>query len=667
MPASSILVNGQQTRRPGVYGMLDTSGLASGGALARGVVALVGEFEQLEPNVATVAATANALKRLLPDRGPQLASLLFAPSRDSRVPAGAQQVVLVRVDCARDPVAQGALTLPDATAAPSVTLSARQWGAGGNRITVAKAAGTVASTHKLTIVGDGITEVHDNLGGVTAFTVRYTGAEATTMTLLVNPVADPRVLVAYTKTGLGAGAYVPDKMAFAGAIGFTLAGGVAPVGDTTFTIAGTATDGSTSEVVTIAAGGNTATSVKLWTAVTSITPANLPGGGATWGLAGPAFSLARASYGTLQRVVDRINAKSAAGFAATVVTTLNPVTFDVADLDSRAPATDVVAAAAGPKHDVYSIVTALERDSDLVEADRATGATQPPATLGTTNLAGGSDGGTPASSDWGNSLDVLRSQFVNAVWLDSDDAAVHEQLRLHLVHMWGLGRDERLGYVGLPASTTKTNVKSKLAALNCQYLAAVAQEVQVYDPTGLATWLDPKYAALLAAAMKAGTAVGVPLTWKYPNVLDVRQDSTWNPVDAGEELLAAGLLFLGRDHLGQRWERSLTTYLQADNPILTELTAMESCGESIKDLRRHLEQVIGSANADVSAASLAGLASARLDRQKSRQDLGLIRDWRNLSVEDLGDAYDVSYEVAPIEPVNFVRFTAHAVRIPTTV
>jgi len=262
---------------------------------------------------------------------------------------------------------------------------------------------------------------------------------------------------------------------------------------------------------------------------------------------------------------------------------------------------------------------------------------------------------------------VLRSQFVNAVWLDSDDAAVHEQLRLHLVHMWGLGRDERLGYVGLPPATSKTNVIAKLAALNCQFLAAAAQEVQAYDPTGLAAWLDPKYLALLAAAMKAGTAVGVPLTWKYPNVLDVRQDSTWNPVDDGEELLAAGLLFLGRDHLGQRWERSITTYLQADNPILTELTAMESCGESIKDLRRHLEQVIGSANADVSAASLAGLASARLDRQKSRQDLGLIRDWRNLSVEDLGDAYDVSYEVAPIEPVNFVRFTAHAVRIPTTV
>lgn len=668
MPASSIVFNGATVRRPGVYTQYDTSALAGAGAAERGVVAIVGAWERGQPNVPFICSSAAQLKRALPDSGPQLASLLFNPSKDSRITRGATRVVVLRPDCAGDAVGRAALTMLDADSAASLVIRALTWGAYGSRITIAKAAGTLASTHKITVELDGTTEVHDNMGGSKAFTARYTGAEATTMTLAVTPGSDPRVVVAFTKTGMVAGAYAPDKMAFDGPLSFALAGGVAPVGGSTFAIVGTATDGSTGETVTILEGAaGPVASAKSYTSVATVTPANLPAGPATYTISGKAFSLALASYPTVQRVVDRINSKSAKGFSATVVTTLNASTFGLANLDTF-PASDIVAAADGPKHDLYSIVTALNRDSSLIVAERSAAGVKPPATLSTTNLAGGSDGGVPVASDWEIALAALRTQFVQFVWVNSSDPAIHAKLAAHLTEMWGIGRDERQAFVGLVTDDTKTNVKSAIALLNSPYMTPLAQEIQVYDPDGVAVWLSPVYEALLATGMAAGrSAVGEPLTWKYPQVLAFRQDSTWSPDEDAEEMLAAGLMFLATDHLGARWERSITSYLQADNPILTEFSFVESVGASLKDLRRYLQALIGGNNADITAATLFGLASARLDRQKDPKDLALIRNWQTLAIEDLGDAYGLDYQVAPKEPVNFIQITAHVVRMPTTV
>lgn len=665
MAATSIIVNGVQTRRPGAYSVLDTTALAGAGAQARGVVAIVGSLELLDPLVPTRVASANALKRLLPDSGAQLASLLFTPSRDSRIPAGAQQLVLVRPDCTATPVARASLTVDTVGGLDSVVWSAASYGAQGNRTSVTLADGTVRGTRKVTVALDGASEVHDNIGGQIAFTVEYGEAEADDVTLLVQPDAvapSPTVCVAYSKLAVP-GAYSPDKMAFDGTIQFTLSA-PAPVGGVAFAILGLASDGATTETVTIAEAASTATSAKRWTSVTSITPTGLAG--RTYDLDGYAFQLVRTSYGTVQQVVDRINTKSAQGFTAAVTMTTGAATFSVADLDYF-PNTTCFGVAVGPLFDLYSLVLVVNRDSDLLTAAKATGAIEPPANHVAAYLTGGSDGGTPSATDWEDAFAALQDQFVNLVVPLSDDAAVHEKLRAHLVTMWGMGRDERQGYVGVPTGTAKSSVVSKIAALNSPYVQLVAQEIQVYAPDGTATWLSPTYLALLAAGMQAGRAVGEPLTWKYPNVLDFRQASDWTPAEDAEEMLSAGLMFLGRSHVGIRWERSLTTYLQADNPILTEMSAMESAGECCKDLRRYLELLVGGNNADVTARSIYNLGSARLTRQKDRNDLGLIRDWRNLSVEDLGDGYDISFEVAPIEPVNFLRITAHVVRIPTTV
>ncbi len=667
MPPSFVTVNGVQTYRPGAYTEPDYSALAGQNAAARGVLAIVGAWERCKPNVPTVCNTPGQLKALLPDSGAQLASLIFAPSKDSRTPAGARQVLVVRTDCAGTPVARASLAMPDAGAAASVTAYAADYGAYGNRITVAKSAGTTAGTHKITTVLDGTTTVHDNIGGLYGFKARYTGAYATTMTITVDPNADPRVTISYTKTLLDA-APVLTMMAFDGEITFTLVGGVSPAhpNETTFTIVGTSESGATSEVVEIPAGyAMPVTSVEHWTTVTSITPANLPGG-ATYTMAGNAFALNLATYPTIRKVVDRINAKSANGFSATINTTENPNTFSVADLDAQTPAADIIAAAAGPKHDIYSICKTVNRDSAVITMTRAAHADNPPDTLGTTNLAGGTDGGVPTATDWETALASLRTQRANHVWIDTDDASVAEKLHQHCVYMWGAGKDERAGYYGVAANTSKANILLAMAALNSEYVKLCAQEIQVYDPDGMAVWLAPKYQALLAASMRAGMTVGGSLTAHYPNVLDFRQDSSWTPDNDAESMLAGMLTFMTREGSLIKWERDLTTY-QGDNPILSEMSAMDSVGESCKDLRTYLQTVIGSATIDVTAATIAGMGTARLQRQKDPNDLRMNRGWRNYTVEDLGDSFLVDVEIAPIETVNFIKIRPHITRMPASV
>lgn len=661
MPASSITVNGQQTRRPGPYSQNDTSALAAGNAQSQGVIALVGSFERGIPKVPMVFETSQALKRALPDSGALLSTLLFNPAKDVNISGGAQKVIIVRAD----PATQGVANFINALGGAAIIAKSRDYGSYANRIAVKIEDGTTTG-HKVTTAFDGVTKVHDNIGGTKAFNVTYTGLEATTMVMTVDPTADPRILIAYTKTGLAGDAdYVPAMMVFDGRITFTLSV-AAPAGGSTFTITGLASDGSATETVSIAEDQTTAQSAKTWISVTKIAPANLVAE-STFGIAGNAFVINRESHRYLQQIVDLINGSSEQGFEASVVTTANASTFDVQDLDGLTDE-DITGDGNGPNADLWALVRAINRDSAVIVFERATGATAAPAHSSTaTYLRGGSNGTPSTEVDWPAALNALKGQFCNSVQVLTDDAARHELLRQHLDYMAGLGGDERNAYVGVPVDTSFADTKTKIAALNNRNMCLVAQEAQIYGPSGDTIWIPPYMLAIMAAAMQAGCPVGTPLTWKYLNVLDFRQASDWTPTDNAEEALEKGLMFLSRDNVGIKWERSITTYLQDDNPFYTEMSSNESINESAKDLRRYLNSEIGKAGEAGTAASIKGLADSRLDLQADPTALNLIKTWnrKSLSVEDLGDTFAVSYEVNGKEPVNFIIITQRLVRIPS--
>ena len=240
----------------------------------------------------------------------------------------------------------------------------------------------------------------------------------------------------------------------------------------------------------------------------------------------------------------------------------------------------------------------------------------------------------------------------------SDSSTIGQALIAHCTAA-ALAGYERNGWFGATSNKNLTAMFDDVTSqLNHRHVAAVGQDIRIVRPDGKSAWVGPKYLAVLCAGMQAGTPIATPLTWKRPSVLDVRGGWKLN-LDAAEAI-SKGVCTISRDNLGFRIERSVTTHLEDDNPIYSEVSANESANYSVRDLRAALIGQIGGAVYVGTAKRLESVVKTRLDKQV--QDQG-IKAWRNASVEDLGDTFRINYEVAAVEPLNFIQITASVVRI----
>jgi hypothetical protein len=368
------------------------------------------------------------------------------------------------------------------------------------------------------------------------------------------------------------------------------------------------------------------------------------------------------TYKTVQKVVDYINTKS--GCTAVAVVS-NPTTFQMTDMDYLSAVT-ILSVTTPFYANLYKFIAAVNGGSQYVVATRATAATREPAiTAGVVFLAGGSEG-TTTITQWQQAFTELKKRRVNIIVPLTQDSAVHALLLSHLVQCAGKLRSEANGYVGLGtivgAGETKANIKSQIQALNSRHVNAISQEVQRSDPdTGEATWYPPFIAAALAAGMQAGAPIGEPLTHKRPMVTDVRNDSSWSVIDDEEEMIDAGLQIMENiDGVGIRFVRSITTHLADDNVVFCESSANAACNEAIYRFRRQLELKVGKRGAVGSVTVLKGLANAELGNLIND---GIIVAYRSLQIEQVGDVFPVSVEIAPVLPINFIPITVHLVAV----
>lgn len=114
------------------------------------------------------------------------------------------------------------------------------------------------------------------------------------------------------------------------------------------------------------------------------------------------------------------------------------------------------------------------------------------------------------------------------------------------------------------------------------------------------------------------------------------------------------------DNVGIRWIRSITTHLADDNVVFTEMSANESANTAVFELRRQLELKIGQRGLAGSAAAIKGLANDVLGRLIDDE---IIVAYRALQVDQIGDVFPVSVEIAPVLPINFIPITVHLVAV----
>jgi len=143
--------------------------------------------------------------------------------------------------------------------------------------------------------------------------------------------------------------------------------------------------------------------------------------------------------------------------------------------------------------------------------------------------------------------------------------------------------------------------------------------------------------------------------------LSIGQDSTWNPTDDAEEMLAAGLCF-GEvvDGIGRRVVRGITTHLTSANIAYTEQSVVEAVSYSVYNYRSQMETVVG-------RKGFAGTVTAA--HGEAIGILGLLVGvalvaYRSLQTSLTLDVIAQAVEIAPVLPVNFVKSTVHLVAIP---
>lgn len=683
---SSILFAGKRRYRPGFYGAANVDNLGGAG-ISTGRVAIVGSFPALKQATPATFNSAQQAQAYFDDADVSLiARLAFSPTTDRRIPGGAAALTFVGVDNST----QATVTLEDAQiiAQDSLTIKSRLYGARGNRVqfTIAVNADN-ADAFDVTLKRGALTETATAVESGNLAEVYYSGDDLTRSTLDVGPEQWEWSWEIDEVFAAGGGAQSQQTTPSLirsdnAAVSVKLTDGAAgSTSDVTVTISGLNHLGAAANETFTASAGDTDfgsgsnafhLGTVLFSRIDSVLIATDDAAyDGTVTIQGTAFDIDTSDFATVKDIVDFIGQASAQGFNGAV---LLPKAGEVpASPDSSretlaggvdAQATVNVFNAAGAsankatvRADLFELAEVINA-SEIVTAERASAATQPPAPASGFLVGGGITAPSPSDDIWATAFRSLEASDVQIVVAFSDNIAHQQAAVTHAKNAAIAGR-ERQVWTGAAKSQTLTQIFNNVTSkLNSEYIAVVGQEVKVPNAQGRNVFVAPKYLAVMLAGMQAGSDVATPLTRKRPSVLDVR--GSWDADLDVDEAISKGIVTLESDALGYRVARSVTTYLTDDNPILSEVSSWESILTSIRDLRAGLEGKIGNPIFDRSRAVLDAAVKARLNEQVSN---GFIKAWQNVVVEDLGDTFRIGYEAAAIEPLNFIRATVNVVRI----
>lgn len=209
MAASTIFFNGRVISVPGSYSEVDASGLETVGLGASGIVAVLGTAIGGKPYTAVdVSDTKGNLQvASKPEQGRnyfrggdlrEAGGILFEPSADAAIDAGAQEVVFVKVN----PSTKSTRSFANGDG-ESLVLSSADWGYHTTQISAQIATGTTKGK-LITISFEELSEVFDNVGGDPVFSLVYlSSTPADGFTTLLAEVTATRLRTLFTRTQIG--------------------------------------------------------------------------------------------------------------------------------------------------------------------------------------------------------------------------------------------------------------------------------------------------------------------------------------------------------------------------------------------------------------------------------------------------------------------------------
>lgn len=307
--------------------------------------------------------------------------------------------------------------------------------------------------------------------------------------------------------------------------------------------------------------------------------------------------------------------------------------------------------------DLEALVDWVNGNSVLVTAQAVAGAKGlPQNTAAPIFLSGGGEGISKAS-DFLACLTLLQQVRANIVVCLSLDDGVNLAATHHCDYMTRIGKSERTCFVGLSdLAGTKPANKARMYQLAQEHNAAgttvCPNGLINYDTQGNLRTFLPQFFAAAAAGMRAGAAVGTPLTRKRMAVVGVTQDSSWDPIADADDLLAHGIFFASEvDNVGVRIERDVTSYTSTDNEVYSAGAIYFANCYAVYVYRLSLEAYIGRANFSGTLNQIIIGAKVILDQLVS---VGAIYGYQDPTGSIVRDAVYLDQTWNPAEEINFI-------------
>lgn len=339
----------------------------------------------------------------------------------------------------------------------------------------------------------------------------------------------------------------------------------------------------------------------------------------------------------------------------TYVSPSTVITGDELDLSSGL--TSIVAANFNFKTDLHRIAERAFNASKWVMAEKVSNEMPSLADGAFSNqpLIGGVIAASTAVSDVQAALDSILYKNVNIIVPATEDIEIHKLVRDHCKEAAEKAGLERNCWLGTEPNRTLDYVHNiYVKELNDRNCAVVCQGVKLAKIGR--EYITPWYTALALASVQASTAISEPMTRKILRGIEPIQ-TTFDPDLDANKAIRLSIVVINSANGPIRVERSITTYRRnLNHPVFNEVSANESVNACLRTLRSRLDIHVGSKATADQAQRVSRAAQAVLQELR---DKAIIANFKDVSVILNGDVLNITFDLAAIEPLNFITVQAN--------
>jgi hypothetical protein len=271
-------------------------------------------------------------------------------------------------------------------------------------------------------------------------------------------------------------------------------------------------------------------------------------------------------------------------------------------------------------------------------------------------LSGGSKGTTPSS--WAPYFDTIKKNFSDILVVLSASEPIHAEAAAHVAQM-ELRNQKQVLFTGGDVAETTDRTKQRAAMLNSSRVVLAYPGVYHKSFNEGKSALAPYFTSAMLAGRVAGVDASEPITFDYFNLVALERDLVAGDPEI-DDLNTSGVATLERvQNGGIRLVQGVTTYIGTNNTLYREISVRRGADKLASTLRKAMEDAfVGKKGLRATTSAVETKAISVLE--KAKMD-GEILDYRNIVVRFVDTIVYVDYEVAPIEPINFVLITSHFV------